>query len=202
MKPRIAVLDYGMGNLRSVAKAIQRVDGTPLVTSNPADVEQAAALVVPGVGAFGACMGNLEAAGLGDAIRTFGGSGRPVLGVCLGMQVLFDWSEEGAVDGLGLLEGKVQRLPNGEKIPHMGWNSVTWTRDHPLLTGIPNETLFYFVHSYVASPSADVVVGETDYGVPFASIVAQGNIVGMQFHPEKSGSAGLEIYRNLVREAA
>lgn len=194
----IAVLDYGMGNLRSVAKAIERGGGRPLVTSEAAEVARAAALVVPGVGAFGACMRNLEAAGLVGALRGFAGSGRPLLGVCLGMQVLFDWSEEGAVDGLGLLHGKVQRLSGDVKIPHMGWNSVSMKRAHPLFGEPATHPRYYFVHSYVSVPEEDVIVGESQYGARFASIVSKDNVVGVQFHPEKSGTAGLEVYRNLV----
>jgi glutamine amidotransferase len=199
---RVAVLDYGMGNLRSVAKAVERVGGEAAIAADAEEVRRADALVVPGVGAFGACVGNLQAAGLDGVIKEFLNLGRPMLGVCLGMQVLFETGEEGgARPGLGILHGTVARLPVGVKVPHMGWNQARWVRDHPLLAGIPSGTSFYFVHSYACFPADDeVVVGETDYGTRFASAVARGNLFATQFHPEKSGDAGLEIYRNLIKE--
>lgn len=188
-----------MGNLRSVARAVERAGGRPHVTADPGEVMGADALVVPGVGAFGACLANLRGAGLDEAVRRFVATGRPVLGVCLGMQVLFDWGEEGPAEGLGVLPGKVRRLPGEVKLPHMGWNEVRWTADHPLLAGIASGTRFYFVHSYVCVPEEDIVVGKAAYGRPFAAAVARANVFGTQFHPEKSGEPGLEIYRNLVR---
>jgi glutamine amidotransferase len=198
---RVAVLDYGMGNLRSVAKAIERVGGEAMVTAEPREVIRADALVVPGVGAFGACMANLREAGLDRVVQQFHAGARHVLGVCLGMQVLFDVGMEGgAHQGLGILPGTVVRLPQDVKLPHMGWNEVTWTRDHPLVAGIPSGTLFYFVHSYACLPEGDVSVGETEYGVRFTAAVATDNLFATQFHPEKSGDPGLEIYRNLVKE--
>jgi glutamine amidotransferase len=197
---RVAVLDYGMGNLRSVAKAIERVGGGAEITGEPGEVMAADALVVPGVGAFGACMANLRQAGLDLAIHRFHAGGRPLLGVCLGMQVLFDVGTEGGRHhGLGMLPGTVVRLPDGVKLPHMGWNEVTWVRDHPLVAGIPSGTRFYFVHSYACQPQGDVSVGETEYGVRFPAAVARDNLFATQFHPEKSGDPGLEIYRNLVK---
>jgi glutamine amidotransferase len=200
--PSVAVLDYGMGNLRSVAKAVERAGGTGVVSSDPDEVATADGLVVPGVGAFGACVANLRQRGLDRAIRSFVATGRPVLGVCLGMQILFDHSEESGSQGLGLLPGEVRRITGGVKVPHVGWNEAIWTRDHPLLAGIPNGTRFYFVHSYVCRPTDDVTVAETEHGVGFASAVARDNLFAVQFHPEKSGEAGLELYRNLVKEAA
>lgn len=197
---RVAVLDYGMGNLRSVARAVDRAGAEPVVTSDRGEVEHADALVVPGVGAFGACMANLRAAGLDRVIVGFAETGRPLLGVCLGMQVLFDHSEEGDAGGLALLSGEVRRLPDGVKVPHMGWNEVRWRSQHPLVRGLPDGTRFYFVHSYVCDPSGDVAVGTTEYGRPFPAAVAAGSVFAVQFHPEKSGEAGLEIYRNLVKE--
>ncbi len=199
---RIAVLDYGMGNLRSVARAIERVGGEPVVTDRADEALGADALVVPGVGAFGACMEGLRAKGLDAAVRDFAGSSRPMLGVCLGMQVLFEASEESGGPGLGLVRGSVVRLPAEVKVPHMGWNEVTWTREHPLIAGIPSGMRFYFVHSYACVPEEDVTVGETEHGMRFAAAIAQGPVFATQFHPEKSGDAGIEIYRNLVKEAS
>lgn len=191
-----------MGNLRSVSKAVERAGGDPVVTGDADRALEADALIVPGVGAFGACMGNLRATGLDAAIVRFAAGGRPLLGVCLGMQVLFEWSEEGGVDGLGLLSGKVQRLPTSVKVPHMGWNDVDWRRAHRLVDGILDGTRFYFVHSYVCAPDEDVTVGDVEYGTRFPAAVAKANVFATQFHPEKSGQAGIEIYRNLVKESS
>jgi glutamine amidotransferase len=198
-RPRIAILDYGMGNLRSVAKAVDRAGGEPALTSDADDAARADAMVVPGVGAFGACMAGLQEHGLDRAVRGFAETSKPLLGVCLGMQVLFDSSEEGDVEGLGILPGKVVRIPGDVKVPHMGWNDVEWTGRHPL---VPGGHKFYFVHSYACVPEGDVIVGETEYGMRFAAAVGRESLFGTQFHPEKSGDSGVEIYRNLVGAAA
>jgi glutamine amidotransferase len=197
----VAILDYGMGNLRSVAKAVDRAGGESATTSDPREAAGADAMIVPGVGAFSACMAGLRENGLDTAVEAFAGSKRPLLGVCLGMQVLFEHSEEGDADGLGILRGTVVRLRGDVKVPHMGWNDVAWTRPHPLAAGL-NGGQYYFVHSYACVPTDDVSVGETEYGIRFASAVGRDNLFGTQFHPEKSGTAGLEIYRNLVKEAS
>ncbi|HEV3475325.1 MAG TPA: imidazole glycerol phosphate synthase subunit HisH [Actinomycetota bacterium] len=200
---RVAVLDFGMGNLRSVAKAVEWAGGEAVVTSRPAEAERSDALVVPGVGAFAACMDGLRSRGLDELVRTYVRSDRPVLAVCLGMQVLFEHSEEGDAPGLGLLRGRVARLPGSVTVPHMGWNDVTWSQAHPLVDGLPDGTRFYFVHSYVCLPADDeVTVGQTEHGMRFAAAVAAGNVFATQFHPEKSSHSGLEIYRNLVKAAA
>jgi glutamine amidotransferase len=198
--PRVAVLDFGMGNLRSVAKAVERVGGDAVVTADPGEAHLADGLVVPGQGHFGACVRNLAASGLDRAFLDFARAGRPVLGVCLGMQVLFPRSEEAEDGGFALLRGAVHRLPATVKVPHMGWNEVAWVRDHPVVEGIPSGTRFYFVHSYACLPDdPGDLVGETDYGVPFAAAVAAGSVFATQFHPEKSGEQGLVIYRNFVK---
>ncbi|MEX2417706.1 MAG: imidazole glycerol phosphate synthase subunit HisH [Actinomycetota bacterium] len=197
----IAILDYGMGNLRSVARGVVLVGGDAQITDDPEVAAGAEALIVPGVGAFGACMRNLESARLDASVKDFASGERPVLGVCLGMQVLFEGSDEDPDSGLGVLQGRVRRLPDTVKVPHMGWNEVNWTTDHPLVRGIPSGTRFYFVHSY-APDSSDETVGETDYGRVFSAAVAKGRLFATQFHPEKSGEAGLALYEAFVKEAA
>ena len=201
--PKIAVFDYGMGNIRSVAKAIERVGGRPIVTSKRREAERASGAVVPGVGAFGACMRGLTERGLDWAILNYVEVGdRPLLGVCLGMQVLFEASDEDQGVGLEFIPGRVKRISGDVKVPHMGWNDVTWTKSHPLIEGIPSGSSFYFVHSYAPDQDADHTVGVTEYGRPFAAAVSSGVLFATQFHPEKSGDAGLQIYRNLVEAAA
>ena len=199
----IAILDYGMGNLRSVHRALERVGGRAEVTDDPDAAARADAIVVPGVGAFGACVRGLLDRGLDRVVVEFARSERPVLGVCLGLQVLFEGSEEDPDAGLALLPGKIRRL-DGEsvKVPHMGWNEVRWVADHPLVRGIPDATQFYFVHSYAPEPAPGTTVGETEHGSVFASAVASGSIFATQFHPEKSGEPGLAIYEAFVKQVA
>lgn len=195
----IAVLDHGAGNLRSVAKALEAVGAKPVVTSDAAALSRASGLVVPGQGSAVDAMRNIERLGLVEPIKAFVASGRPFLGVCLGEQLIFESSDEGHQACLGLLEGTCRKLPGGQKVPHMGWNSVDFRVAHPLLAGIPSGSFFYFVHSYYVDPADPaVVVGETDYGVRFASIVGRGNVFATQFHPEKSSDLGLQIYRNFA----
>ncbi len=200
--PTIAVLDYGMGNIRSVAKAVEHAGGMPWVTSDRDADDRAAAAVLPGVGAFGACMRGLVDRGLDATVLGFGERRKPLLGVCLGMQVLFESSEEDPGPGIEHFRGRIRRLPSNVKVPHMGWNEVTWTREHPMAAGIPSGTPFYFVHSYAADPDGDATVGTAEHGRRFAAAVASGTLFATQFHPEKSGPAGLRIYRNLVALAS
>ena len=195
----IAILDYGMGNLRSVLRAVTHVGGNAEITGEGAVVAEADALVVPGVGHFGACMRNLRDRGLAEPVTAFAATGRPVLGVCLGMQVLFDSSEEDATDGLGLVSGGSRKLPASVRVPHMGWNSVDWVDPHAYTRGIPSGTPFYFAHSF-AAPVAETTVGATEYGARFSSAIARGNLFATQFHPEKSGEAGLALYEAFVKE--
>ena len=206
---KLVVVDYESGNLRSVSRALETCGVSPLVTGNPADLDDADAVVLPGVGAGPAAMAALNQRGLSGPLREFAESGRPFLGICLGLQLLLDWTdEEPGADCLGIVPGSVRRLPdqgNGTslKIPHMGWNSVALTVDHPALHGIDTGSYFYFVHSFYAQPARhDGVVGQTEYGLPFCSVYAKGNLVATQFHPEKSGPVGLRIYRNFVAMAS
>ena len=195
----IAVLDYGMGNLRSVARAIEHVGGTPEVTGDPDTALGASALVVPGVGHVGACLRNLRERGLDTVVETFAESGRPVFGVCVGMQVLFESSEEDPDPGLGLFPGPSRRLPDDVKVPHMGWNTVEWLAPHPYTRDVPSGTRFYFVHSYAPDVGPDTI-GATEHGRPFSAAVARGNVFATQFHPEKSGEPGLQLYEAFVLE--
>jgi glutamine amidotransferase len=194
----IAVLDYGSGNLHSVSRALAHAGSEPLVTGDPREVATADALVIPGVGRFGHCVRAIRAKGLDVAIARAVGGGKPVFGVCVGMQVLFERSEEDPDAGLGVLVGGSRRLPAEVKVPHIGWNEVTWTRTHPYLEGIPDRTRFYFVHSFAPDATVDAV-GVTEHGRSFASASARDNVFATQFHPEKSGQAGLAVYANFVK---
>jgi glutamine amidotransferase len=198
----VAVVDYGMGNRRSVEKALEHVGARPLITREPAALEEADALVVPGVGAFPHGMRNLIELGLDERIRAAAAAGKPVLGICLGMQLLFERSQEHEVtNGLGLLAGEVSLLDGGGlRIPHIGWNDVRFERPSPLTAGLPGESCaFYHVHSLVARPEdpADVIA-TTEYGERFATVVSHGNVFGVQFHPEKSSRDGLALLSNFV----
>jgi glutamine amidotransferase len=208
----IAVIDYGMGNLRSVAKAIERVAPavTVQITSDPEHVRAADRVVFPGQGAMPDCMRYLRESGLEEAVREAAAS-KPLLAVCIGEQMLFERSEEGATPGLGLFPGEVIRFRDDAmhaadgsrlKVPHMGWNRVTQTLGHPLWEGVANDSWFYFVHSYYVVPRDDrLTAGASDYGGRFTCAVARDNIFATQFHPEKSAAAGLRIYENFCRWA-
>lgn len=207
----ITIVDYGMGNLRSVHKALEQAGCKAVVTQDPEAIEKAAALVVPGVGAFKKAMENLEALKLISPIIRFIQSGRPFLGICLGLQLLFSESEEfGLRKGLGIFPGRVVRFPfslpgetsSGDslKVPHMGWNSVQIKKPAPALEGVAEGTYYYFVHSYYPVPeNREIIVTTTDYGGEFVSSVGRGNLFACQFHPEKSQSAGLKILKNFGR---
>jgi imidazole glycerol-phosphate synthase subunit HisH len=201
---KVVVVDYGAGNLHSVSRAVVNAGTRPLVTSNPSYLEGAEAVIVPGVGAAADTMSNLRRSGFVEPIREYIASRRPFLGVCMGQQALFDVSEEGGEhECLGILPGRVVRFANGLKVPHMGWNQVRIVKQHPIFEGVADGSYFYFVHSYYPQPAdATVVIGETEYGVNFASVIARDNIVATQFHPEKSGEAGLRMYSNFLKIAA
>ena len=206
---KLVVVDYESGNLRSVSRALESCGVSPLVSGCPGELEEADAVVLPGVGSGPAAMSALRQRGLVDPLRKFAGSGRPFLGICLGLQLLLDWTdEEGGAPCLGIVPGRVKRLPESDgapllKIPHMGWNSVALNEPHPAMCGIDSGSYFYFVHSFYAEPSgSDGFLGTTEYALPFCSVYAKDNVVATQFHPEKSGPVGLRIYRNFVDMAA
>lgn len=200
----IAVIDYDMGNLRSVQKALERVGAEAVITRDPEVILGAAAAVLPGVGAFGACMDNLKRHGLVEPVRVFAASGRPFLGICVGMQILFEESEEyGPVRGLGILPGKIVRFapdPEGKrKVPQMGWNALKIRKRAPHLAGVKDGAQVYFVHSYYPVPADESVVATTtEYGTTFASSVWADNLFATQFHPEKSQAVGLTILANFA----
>lgn len=203
MNARLYIIDYGSGNLRSVQKAFEHLGVAAEIGSDPRAVRQAAALVLPGVGAFGAAMAELQRRRLVEPIRERIEAGAPFLGVCLGLQLLFEESEESpGVMGLGVLKGDVRRLPPGLKVPHIGWNQIEIAKESALLDGIANGSAFYFVHSYVVVPRRPQdVLTFTEYGCGFVSGVERGNVAAFQFHPEKSSGLGLRLYRNFAREA-
>jgi len=199
----LIIIDYGMGNLRNVYMAFQRLGVKAQISAEPAAIRQASALVFPGVGAFGDAMDNLRTLGLAREITAAIERGVPFLGICLGLQLLMEASEEmGEHRGLGIIPGKVRRFPEGLTVPHMGWNQVHQVRDIPLWRGLPNDSYAYFVHSYYVDPrDPSVVAAVTEYGITFTSAVAQGNVYGIQFHPEKSQDVGERILRNFCLEA-
>ena len=198
---RVAIIDYGVGNLRSVEKAFAATGCDAIVTGDEKVLREAQRLVLPGVGAFGACMRALKERGLDRVVREKASDGTPLLGVCVGMQMLFEESDEfGSTPGLGLLKGSVRRFGNELVVPQVGWNRIHQKREHALFEGIGDGAFCYFVHSFYCQPhDEEVVAGETEYGQRYASVVAQENICGVQFHPEKSQDVGLRMLRNFGR---
>jgi len=197
----VAIIDYGVGNLRSVEKAFAATGCEAVVSSDENVLRAAERLVLPGVGAFAACMKALSERGFDRLVKEKVGEGTPLLGVCVGMQLLFETSDEfGSTAGLGLLRGRVRRFDDERVVPHVGWNRVEQRETSLLFAGVGNGTFFYFVHSYYCEPlDQTVVAGETEYGVNYASVVAKNNICGVQFHPEKSQAAGLRLLKNFAR---
>lgn len=197
---RIIILDYGLGNLRSVQKGLEHVGSSPAISGDPEEILAADGLILPGVGAFVDAMKCLTP--IKGIIEEYTRSGKPMLGICLGQQVLMSSSEEGKLtDGLDLISGKVLRFPKSElKVPHIGWNNIKIKQDHPLFEGIPDNSFVYFVHSYYVDTAAENTLAACNYGLDFsASVVnSKGNVMGTQFHPEKSGALGLKILKNFV----
>jgi imidazole glycerol-phosphate synthase subunit HisH len=199
----IAIVDYGIGNLGSVTKGFRRAGAEVELTGDPAVLRRADALVLPGDGAFGATMAEIDRRGLVPLLREAVAAGTPLLGICIGMQVLFEESEEhGRHQGLGLLPGRVRRFDDSLTVPHMGWNTLRARRPHPLLEGLADGSHVYFVHSYYCEAAEDVVIATSDYGRDFAAIVGRGPVLGLQFHPEKSQDVGQRLVANFVAAVA
>ncbi len=200
MSARIAILDYGVGNLRSVEKALEHVGATATISADPAEVQAADGVILPGVGAFPKAMERIRERGLDELIAERGRAGVPILGICLGLQLLFySTTELGGGVGLGLLQGEVAELDApGLKIPHIGWSPVRWEKESRLTEGIESETPFYLVHSFAPRPEASEVLGTAAYGARFACAAERGNVFGVQFHPEKSSAAGLRLLANFA----
>ena len=212
MTTRIAIIDTGAANLLSVAKAVSKVGGGAEITSEHSIIDRSAAAILPGVGANDAVMGTLNQHGLVPLIKKYAKSGRPLLCICLGMQILFESSEEGELPGLGIISGSVRKLSNINKekkevlkVPHMGWNTINWKKEitkNTVLEDIPDKAFFYFVHSFHCVPAdKKIIAGTTQYGNEICSAIIKDQLIATQFHPEKSGSVGLSIYHNFVRRA-
>jgi len=196
---RVAIVDYGVGNLHSIRRGVELAGATAEITRDPKTIEQASAVILPGVGAFKSAMGRLDR----ELIKRCVEEEKPVLGVCLGLQLFMNRSEEGGgVEGLGLIEGDVVMLPRENKVPQMGWNTIEIERQHPFLEEVESGSYVYFVHSYYTRPKdSEVIITTTEYGVRFPSVIARGVLIGTQFHPEKSGRVGLHMLSNFVRMA-
>jgi len=201
-QPIVALIDHQAGNIRSVSNALKKFGARVLLVSDVSELGIADAMVFPGQGSCPTSMDSLRSSGLDESIIEFIDSGKPFLGVCLGLQLLLERSEEGNRDCLGVLKGKVIRLPSNQKVPHMGWNRVFLDTDHQVFKNLPDDPFFYFVHSYYADPlDSHIVCGKTNYGIEFCSAVHYENVIAVQFHPEKSGDMGLIIYKNFVEWA-
>jgi imidazole glycerol-phosphate synthase subunit HisH len=199
----ITIVDYGMGNLRSVINAFKRLGADVVITRDKKIIESSSAVVLPGVGAFGKCIDNLRRFELYDFIKELIASDKLYLGICLGMQILFETSEEApGVEGMGFIKGRVPRFAGNVKVPHMGWNSIEIIKEHPIFEGIDGRSHFYFVHSFYCQPDDEgVTATKTMYGIEFASSVQKGNVFACQFHPEKSQKIGLRLLQNFLRLA-
>lgn len=194
---KIVIIDYGLGNLASVNNALKKLGIPSVISDSPKDISSAKGLILPGVGAAGKGMENIQARGFEALIKDQVSKGIPLLGICLGMQLLFTSSEEGNTDCLDLIDGKVQRFATELKVPQIGWNQVSISSNSKILNGIPQNSYFYFVHSYFCKPkNTSLITGATTYDVAFCSVVEKGTVFGSQFHPEKSGDAGLQLLRN------
>ena len=198
---KIHIIDYDAGNIESIRNALKKIGCEPVTTNNPKDLFKAKAIIFPGQGSFPAAMKKLNKNGIDKALIELINNKMPFIGICLGLQLMFTKSEEGKCKGLDLFKGTVPKIPDSVKVPHIGWNNVSFNNNHPIFNGIPDNSYFYFIHSYYVIPdNLDNIIAQTNYGLEFCSAYAYENYVGLQFHPERSGDYGLKIYQNFINK--
>jgi len=198
---KIHIIDYDAGNIESIRNALRKIGCEPVTTNNPKDLFKAKAIIFPGQGSFPAAMKKLNKNGIDKALIELINNKIPFIGICLGLQLMFTKSEEGECKGLDLFKGTVPKIPDSVKVPHIGWNNVSFNNNHPIFNGIPDNSYFYFIHSYYVNPdNLDNIIAHTNYGLEFCSAYAYENYVGLQFHPERSGDYGLKIYQNFINK--
>ena len=198
---KIHIVDYDAGNIESIRNALKKIGCEPVTTNNPKDLFKAKAIIFPGQGSFPAAMKKLNKNGIDKTLIELINNKMPFIGICLGLQLMFTNSEEGQCNGLNLFKGTVPKIPDSVKVPHIGWNNVNFNKSHPIFNGIPDNSYFYFIHSYYVKPdNLDNIIAETNYGIEFCSAYAYENYVGLQFHPERSGDYGLQIYQNFINK--
>ena len=198
---KIHIIDYDAGNIESIRNALKKIGCEPVTTNNPKDLFKAKAIIFPGQGSFPAARKKLNKNGIDKTLIELINNKMPFIGICLGLQLMFTNSEEGQCNGLNLFKGTVPKIPDSVKVPHIGWNNVNFNKSHPIFNGIPDNSYFYFIHSYYVKPdNLDNIIAETNYGVEFCSAYAYENYVGLQFHPERSGDYGLQIYQNFINK--
>ena len=198
---KIHIIDYDAGNIESIRNALKKIGCEPVTTNNPKDLFKAKAIIFPGQGSFPAAMKKLNKNGIDKALIELINNKMPFIGICLGLQLMFTKSEEGQCNGLNLFKGTVPKIPDSVKVPHIGWNNVSFNKSHPIFNGIPDNSYFYFLHSYYVNPdNLDNIIAQTNYGLEFCSAYAYENYVGLQFHPERSGDYGLKIYQNFINK--
>ena len=198
---KIHIVDYDAGNIESIRNALKKIGCEPVTTNNPKDLFKAKAIIFPGQGSFPAAMKKLNKNGIDKTLIELINNKMPFIGICLGLQLMFTKSDEGQCNGLNLFKGTVPEIPDSVKVPHIGWNNVSFNKSHPIFNGIPDNSYFYFIHSYYVNPdNRDNIIAQTSYGVEFCSAFAYENYVGLQFHPERSGDYGLQIYQNFINK--
>ena len=198
---KIHIIDYDAGNIESIRNALRKIGCEPVTTNNPKDLFKAKAIIFPGQGSFPAAMKKLNKNGIDKTLIELINNKMPFIGICLGLQLMFTKSEEGQCNGLNLFKGTVPKIPDSVKVPHIGWNNVSFNKSHPIFNGIPDNSYFYFLHSYYVNPdNLDNIIAQTNYGLEFCSAYAYENYVGLQFHPERSGDYGLKIYQNFINK--
>ena len=198
---KIHIVDYDAGNIESIRNALKKIGCEPVTTNKPKELFKAKAIIFPGQGSFPAAMKKLNKNGIDKTLIELINNKMPFIGICLGLQLMFTKSDEGQCNGLNLFKGTVPKIPDSVKVPHIGWNNVNFNKSHPIFNGIPDNSYFYFIHSYYVKPdNLDNIIAETNYGIEFCSAYAYENYVGLQFHPERSGDYGLQIYQNFINK--